>query len=201
MLSIGVDNLGDSQISNKEQQAFSTENETPFSSFKPTLKQTGIFVDRFFHNFTYKDLSTKYEMCVSTARKTFFNAANRILAVLEAMDKVEVSTKQVIFYKKQIERRSVTIPKGQKWYLLNKLFGMRPSEIAEMEGFNNRSSSVRQLIIRVSDQLKAGEINLIETTPEEAEAAKVRLDTQRKKRKERCARKKQSHLTTPRNNF
>lgn len=83
--------------------------------------------------------------------------------------------------------------KGQKWFLLNKLFGLRPSEIAELEGLDKRSSSVRQLIIRVSDQLKAGEITLIETTPEEANAAKVRLDNHRKKRRERHAKKRQSH--------
>ena len=40
-----------------------------------------------------------------------------------------------------------------------------------MEGLAKKSFSVRQLIIRVSDQLKAGEIMLIEATPEEAEAA------------------------------
>ena len=43
----------------------------------------------------------------------------------------------------------------------------------------------------MSDQLKAGEVSLIETTPEVAEAAKARLDTQRKKRRERHTRKKQ----------
>ena len=80
------------------------------------------------------------------------------------------------------------MPKGQKWYLLNKLFGLRPSEIAEMEGLDKRSSSVRQLIIRVSDQLKAGEISLIEVTPEEAQAAKARLDAHNAKRRERHAR-------------
>jgi len=52
------------------------------------------------------------------------------------------------------------------------------------------SSSVRQLIIRVSDQLKAGEIRLIDTTPEEREEAKNRLDAHRAKRRERHARKK-----------
>jgi len=41
-----------------------------------------------------------------------------------------------------------------------------------------------------ADQLKAGEINLIETTPEEAEAAKARLDAHRKKRRARHAGKK-----------
>jgi len=48
------------------------------------------------------------------------------------------------------------------------------------------------LIIRVSDQLKAGEISLIETTPEEAKAGKARLDAVRAKRRERHAKKKQS---------
>jgi hypothetical protein len=45
---------------------------------------------------------------------------------------------------------------------------------------------------RGSDQLKAGEISLIETTPEESAAAKARLDEARKKRRERHAKKKQS---------
>jgi hypothetical protein len=61
-----------------------------------------------------------------------------------------------------------------------------------MEGLDKKDRSVLQLIIRVSDQLAAGEISLIETTPEEAEAAKVRLDTHRKKRRERHTKKKQS---------
>jgi len=58
-----------------------------------------------------------------------------------------------------------------------------------MEGLKG-SSSVRQLIIRVSDQLKAGEIRLIDTTPEEREEAKNRLHVHRAKRRERHARKK-----------
>ena len=50
---------------------------------------------------------------------------------------------------------------------------------------DKKSSSVRQLIIRVSDQLKAVEIRLIDWTPEETKEAKARLDAQRKKRRER----------------
>jgi hypothetical protein len=189
MLSIGVDSRGDLRHSTKEQQAFSTENENPFASFKPNLKQTGVFVDRFFHGFSYKDLAEKYDMTADTARKTYHNSINRVLAVINAMDTGQVPTKQINFWKKRIEERSGSLPKGQKWYLINKLFGLRPSEIAEMEGLDKKSSSVRQLIIRVSDQLKAGEISLIETTPEESVAAKARLDEVRRKRRERHARK------------
>ena len=43
-----------------------------------------------------------------------------------------------------------------------------------------RLSSMRQLIIRGTDQLAAGEISLIGTTPEDAGAAKARLDNHRK---------------------
>jgi len=82
------------------------------------------------------------------------------------------------------------LSKGQKWYLLNKLYGLRPSEISELEGMNKKNSSVRQLIIRTSDQLQAGELSLIEVTPAEKKAAKDRLDTQRKKRRKRHAKKK-----------
>ena len=77
----------------------------------------------------------------------------------------------------------------QQWG--KKLFGFRPSEIAEMERMDKKNSSVRQLIIRVSDQLKAGEIRLIEATPEEAQAAKARLDAHNAKRRKRHARKYQ----------
>ena len=66
---------------------------------------------------------------------------------------------------------------------------LRPSEIAEMEGMKG-SSSVRQLIIRVSDQLKAGEITLIYCTPQEATEAKERLETHRAKRRDRHNRNK-----------
>jgi hypothetical protein len=50
--------------------------------------------------------------------------------------------------------------------------------------------TVRQLIIRVSDKLKAGEIKLIEVSEQESAAAKARLDEVRKKRRDRHASKK-----------
>jgi hypothetical protein len=167
--------------------AFSTENESPFRSFEPQFKQTGIFIDRFFHKFSYKDLAVKYEITDHDAIKVYHHAVNRVLDVLQIMDEGTEARKREQYVKKT-EERSGKLPKGQRWYLLNKLFGLRPSEIAEMEGLDKKRNSVRQLIIRVSDQLKAGEIRLIETTPEESKAAKARLDEHRKKRRERYER-------------
>ncbi len=66
---------------------------------------------------------------------------------------------------------------------------MRPAEIARMEGVKN-PSAVRGLIIRVSDQLRCGEIALFEVDPEEAEAAKARLEVKRAQRRARYAKNK-----------
>ena len=62
------------------------------------------------------------------------------------------------------------------------------SEIAELEGLDKHKNSVRQLIIRVSDQLAAGEIKLTEYTKEESQAAKARLEEHRVKGSERYNR-------------
>jgi hypothetical protein len=175
----------DGETAAKFQTAFSTEAESPFAGFTPNLKQTGIFFDRFFKGFSYSDLAEKYEMTEHNAIKNFHNGIKRVLEILKVMD--QDKPRDLSKWKTQIEKRSGKIPKGQKWFLLNKLFGIMPSEIAEMEGLKG-SSTVRQLIIRVSDQLRAGEIRLIDATPEEAEEAKQRLDVHRKRRRDRYSK-------------
>ena len=88
----GWTDRGDPRLTGEEQAAFSTENENPFASFKPRLKQTGIFIDRFFHGSSYEDLAVKYDMTAENARKTYHNAVNRLREVIEAMDGGEVTT-------------------------------------------------------------------------------------------------------------
>jgi len=89
-----------------------------------------------------------------------------------------------------VEERSGSFPLGVKWFLLNKLFQMRPAEIARMEGVKH-PSAVRGMIIRVSDQLRCGEISLFEVDQEAAEAAKDRLEAKRAERRERHAKNKE----------
>jgi len=54
-------------------------------------------------------------------------------------------------------------------------------------GRRQEPSGVRGMIIRVSDQLRCGEISLFEKDPEEAEAAKARLEAERAQRRKRYA--------------
>ena len=63
------------------------------------------------------------------------------------------------------------------------VFGLRSSEIMEILSIKS-PSHITNSIKRVSDLIQAGELDLIETTPEEAEAAKNRLDNERKQRRE-----------------
>ena len=46
--------------SKRDQAIMSTEAESPFASFNPKLKQTGVFIDPFFNGWSYKDLALKY---------------------------------------------------------------------------------------------------------------------------------------------
>ncbi len=75
-----------------------------------------------------------------------------------------------------VKERSGSFSTGVRWFLLNKFFQLRPAEIARLEGVKH-PSALRGLIIRVSDQLRCGEISLFELDQEEAKAAKARLDT------------------------
>jgi hypothetical protein len=114
---------------------------------------------------SYSDLAVKYDLSEDDCIKRYSYATKRLLEVLKILDsKIEKDKNNK--YLKQVQERSGSLPKGQKWYLLNKLFGLLPSEIAKMEGMKG-SSSIRQLIIRVSDQIQAGEISLIQLVDEE----------------------------------
>jgi len=65
---------------------------------------------------------------------------------------------------------------------MSKVFMLPPSQIAEIEGLKN-ADSVSALIIRVSDQLRAGEIELFPVSEKEALEAKARLDEVRERRR------------------
>ena len=134
-------------------------------------------------------MGVKYGLTASQASKHYRAAVQRLLEVVTALDGKDC-IRDFEPWKKMVEERSGSFPIGVKWYLLNKLLGMRPAEISRLEGVKH-PSAVRGMIIRVSDQLRGGEISLFEADdPEKAEAAKDRLEAQRKKRRERYPKKK-----------
>ena len=64
---------------------FTTEAESPFAGFNPDLKQTGIFIDRFFHGWSYEDLAVKYDVTMEVTSSLYYNAVQRLQAVIETV--------------------------------------------------------------------------------------------------------------------
>lgn len=166
---------------NRLEMALSTENESAFSSFTPDLKQTRLFIDKFFFKMSLDDLAAKYEMSKDKVSEYYIQARKRLFALLEALD----SQKRIKLdhYWALIKERSGSLPKGQRYFLMNKIFLLTPQQISEIE--NTSADSVGTLIRRTSDQLRAGEIRLFDFTEEEAIEAKQRLDRTRERRRER----------------
>lgn len=146
-----------------------------FRDRKPKLKMTGIFYDRFFKGLSYGDLAVKYDISVEMARSHFNKAIKKIDRILDALDSPEMKSME---FARQKVHGVGTIPKAQKYFLLNRLFGLIPSEIASMEGLKS-PEAVRKLIIRVSDKYATGEIQLIEIEQGDQEQARQRLDAKR----------------------
>lgn len=120
------------------------------------------------------------------ARSHFNKAVQKIDRILDALDSPEM--KSMEFARKKVHGVGA-IPKAQKYFLLNRLFGLIPSEIAQMEGLKS-AEAVRKLIIRVSDKYATGEIQLIETEQGDQQQARQRLEAERAYHREYVAAKK-----------
>jgi hypothetical protein len=111
-LSIGEDKAGDPRRSSREAQAFSTENENPFNRFDANHKQTSVFIKRFFGRWDYQDIAEAHEISVDAARKLYYSAVQRLLAVIMEMDAVNKMTEE--------ERKQADADKSKRYYEKNR---------------------------------------------------------------------------------
>jgi len=147
----------------KTQQAFSTENESAFSSFEPGLKTTGVFRDRFFFGFSYEDLGVKYDISVDAARKTYHHGEQRIYKLLKDLD----SKKRDLYYwKKLTTEKTRGMRQDVKIFLMHYVFELRPVEIQKLLNIKSLSYVSRQ-IKKVTGQLQSGKISLADFIPSE----------------------------------
>lgn len=158
----------------KENEAFfSTENESAFkSASEPKLKQTGIFIDRFFFQMGYDELSEKYDTSLRSVMALYTNAKKRIVKTVEAMDRVDLA--------KNNGAPVMKTKRAVQAFLLHAAFELSVSEISRLMGVSHT------LIIRylntTKDRLMTGEISLFDYTDADREAAQERLEAARTKR-------------------
>ena len=140
-------------------RAFSTENESAFNSGddesfldedQPTLKQSRIFMDRFFYRMSYQDIAEKYGTTKGGVAMLYVNAKRRIKKTIKAMDRVQ--------FAKNNGAKLATFPNGIRVFLLHTLFELSNSEISKLLGM--RHSQVHRYIKQTAARIADGSIDL-----------------------------------------
>jgi DNA-directed RNA polymerase specialized sigma24 family protein len=163
----------DGNPSSTKQQTFSDAVESPFAdAFTPSLKQTAIFIDRFFFRKSYAEMAEKYSTTVSGVAKLYVNAKDRIFKTVEAMDRIELA--------KNNGTPLVSITQAVRAFLLHSLFGLSNIEISRLLGVNH--SLIHRYLTVTRDRLICGELKLFAYSDEDRKAAQGRLDEMRRDR-------------------
>lgn len=157
---------------NRSAAVFSTDAGSAFATPEPTLKQTAIFIDRFFNRMSYADLAEKYDTTRSGVAKLYFNAKERMIKSIRAMDRADLAAAN--------GRPLAAMPKAVRVFLLHTLFGLAVNEIARLLDISH--SLVVRNIATTRDRIITGRLNLLAFTEADREAAQGRLDDARKKR-------------------
>jgi hypothetical protein len=157
-----------------KQIAFSDATENPFpESFTPKLKQTGIFIDRFFFHKTYAELAEKYNTTTGGVAKMYVNAKERLFKTVEAMDRVELA--------KNNGEPIISMTPAVRVFFLHVLFGLSNIEISRLLGLSH--SLVHRYLTITRDRLICGEVDFISFSDDDRQAALARLETMRSKRR------------------
>ena len=135
------------------------------ASLRPRLKQTAIFIDRFFFGMRYRDIADKYGVQVGEVAKLYVNAKTRLVKTVQAMDRVELALSN--------GTPLVAFPNPVKVFLLHAVFGLSNGEICNLLDIPH--NLVNRYITRTRDKLLAGEIQIIHCTDEDRQAARNRL--------------------------
>ena len=102
-----------------------------------------------------------------------------LLKAFELMDKRRAVIDDVKARLRISEKATGKLTKTQKWFLLNKVFGMLPREIAEMEGANVKTVCAR--IKDVHDRVVTGHVIFLNPTEDEIRAAQARIEKKRQR--------------------
>ena len=172
-----VDTDGEGWESDDKKTPFTTEADSPWADYQPTLNQTTIFIKRLLQGMSYEDIADELELSVDLVRSYYHSAKNRMIEALQFADS---RNKTIAFWEntqKRSEKVTGKLPKYMKWMLMHKVFDLSIQEITELEGAgkNDAASKIRWAY----DRLVTGEYVLLDPTPEQIEAARQRIEKKR----------------------
>jgi DNA-directed RNA polymerase specialized sigma24 family protein len=128
------DKIGRTRQPGEMLTAFSSDNGSAFTDYRPKLESTNIFVLHFFAGWTYEDLAKKYDKPVEYIQKMTSQAKKRIIDILTQADQPSNLSGNVNAAIEKVKQSSGTLTRAGQYFILNKVLGMRPVEIAELFG-------------------------------------------------------------------
>ena len=132
-----------SEITEQQIDEMSTDDVIPWSSGEYRLRQTQVFVDRFFNKIPCKDIAERFGVKENTIVCMYKTAVEQLNQIVEKLDA-----------KKNLGRATIDrFTEEQKWFLLHAVFGFTQIEIAEM--FGKKKQFVNKRVKRMSDKYGA----------------------------------------------
>jgi len=124
---------------------FSTDDIIPWSSEKARMKQTAVFIERFFNKVPCKELAEKFGVRENTIVCMYRNAVKQLERIIDKLD----ARKEGLKATTQAER----FTEDQKYFLLVSVFGFSNAEVARM--FKVNRDRVGMKVKRMRDRFEA----------------------------------------------
>jgi len=130
-----------------------------FLGFNPELKQTKIVYLHLIRGIPFNDLAMMFDTTEEDIHKHYNTSKDRLLKALRLLDHREDLARKAEDVIRKGEQRTGVIPRMQRQFLLNKVFGLTPCEIGKMEGV--KTSTVMGNIKDISNKIRAGKNKLL----------------------------------------
>ncbi|OPL14702.1 MAG: hypothetical protein AVO39_08765 [delta proteobacterium MLS_D] len=128
---------------NKIDNIFSTDDKIPWSSGDTELRQTAVFIERFFNKVPASELAERYGVTVSTIESLYGSAKKVLFKIIQIMDMRSTGIKRVT---------NSRFSDREKWFLLVNIFGFQGDEVAEMFKVDHRK--VMRVVKSMADKYK-----------------------------------------------
>jgi len=133
-----------SELKENQIDDFSNDDVIPWSSGDVRLRQTTVFIERFFNHVPCKELADRFGVKENTIISMYKNAVERLESIINALDSRREGVKAV---------KAGRFTEDQKFFLLVSVFGFSGAEVSRM--FNKDNHMVNQKVKHLADKYEA----------------------------------------------
>jgi len=130
-----------SELQKHQLDQFSNDDVIPWTSGDTRLRQTTVFVERFFNKVPCKELAERFNVKENTIVSMYARAVEQLKKIIDALDARREGLKAT---------KADKFTDDQKFFLLVNVFGFSGAEVARM--FNRDQNRMNMIIKRMSNQ-------------------------------------------------